>query len=49
MLELKAALSVLGLPGERPRRPRLPASEEQKAEVAWWLANLDIRGSEGLV
>ncbi len=45
---IKAALSVLGLPGGHPRRPRLPVSEEQEAEIAGWLDDLEVSRIEGL-
>jgi len=44
----KAALDVLGLPGGRPRRPRLAVSDPARAEVAALVDALDIRAVEGL-
>jgi len=44
----KAALNLLGLPGGYPRKPRLPATEQEAQRVAQMLAALDIARLEGL-
>jgi 4-hydroxy-tetrahydrodipicolinate synthase len=43
----KAALGILGLPGGRPRRPRLPVPDEWRDRIAVVLDELDLLTVEG--
>jgi 4-hydroxy-tetrahydrodipicolinate synthase len=42
----KALLDVVGLPGGRPRRPRLPVGERERAALADLVEALDLRSLE---
>lgn len=44
----KAALNRLGLPGGYPRKPRLPAGEQELQRIEQMLGKLDIARVEGL-
>ncbi|HEU0167681.1 MAG TPA: dihydrodipicolinate synthase family protein [Chloroflexota bacterium] len=44
----KAALSILGLPGGYPRKPRLPVPDEAIPEIARKIEELKLRELEGL-
>lgn len=44
----KTALNLLGLPGGYPRKPRLPATEQETQRIGQMLAELDIARLEGL-
>jgi 4-hydroxy-tetrahydrodipicolinate synthase len=45
---VKEVLRYLGLPGGDPRKPRLPATEEQRNLIPQWVKQMRIREIEGL-